>query len=419
MRATIGGVAAAMMVGASLLAAPAASVGGMSVCEVVTMPQPASSRGGIVMDLEQVPGAGIVYAGSVTLPAMAGGSGERPVVWYGRDRQPRRVGPRGMDGVVQELRPTGLISGMSVDAAGREYAWVQHVRSNRVTIVETGTTERFWVDHINDRGAAAGSVWVSDFDIEARLWWRVDRPGLVLPHDGEGAIAYDLTNDRRVSGAIGIGDFRYQAVIWDRRGVPTELAGNPGSLVNSTARLINERGEAAGFAMWGDQFTGHLEAARWRTPAQLESLGLLPDGGDSMAHGQSEGGWIVGYADHSSPDDPEPQLGPISHATLWTDEVGHARVLPSPYAVEQGIDDWRQWLSPGAHAVHTGLDQAGGSAQSAVPGDPFRSDPVVWVHASSCGERLPTTHTAYWEQPGADASTARPGGTIEELPDGR
>ena len=35
--------------------------------------------------------------------------------------------------------------------------WVQHLRSSRVTIVETGVTERFWVHHINDCGAAAGS----------------------------------------------------------------------------------------------------------------------------------------------------------------------------------------------------------------------------------------------------------------------
>lgn len=392
MRAAIGGATVAGMVGAVLIGAPAASAGGVPLCEVVTMPQPASSLGGIVMDLEQVPGRGTVYAGGLTL-LEDGSYSRQPVVWFGLDGEPQPVGPRDMDGVVHELRPTGLISGQSTDAEGREYAWVQSLRSGRITIVDAGTTERFWVQHINDRGAAAGSVWVSDFDIEARVWWpRVDRPSQVLPDDGEGASAYDLTNDRRVAGAFDIGDFQTQAVIWETDGTATPLAGNPGSSVYSSARLINERGEAAGFAWFG----GHLEAARWRTPTQLESLGLLPEGGDSMAYGQAEGGWVVGFADHQ-PDDPEVNLGPISHAALWTDEIDHVRVLPSPYAVEHGIEDWREWLSGGAYGVHTGLDQAAGSAQSAMPGNQYRSDPVVWVEASRCGERVATTHTAYWE----------------------
>ena len=199
--------------------------------------------------------------------------------------------------------------------------WVQSLRSGRLTIVDAGVTERFWVQHINDRGEAAGSVWVSDTETEARVWeWPVSAPGRALPHDALDAQAWDLTNDGRVAGSIGLGDFRYQAVTWDAAGALTRLAILE-PVVDTSARLINERGEAAGFALWGDQFSGHYEAARWRTPSQLESLGLVPDGGYSAAFGQSEGGWIVGVAEHSSPEDPEPELGPVSHAVLWTDEA--------------------------------------------------------------------------------------------------
>jgi hypothetical protein len=209
----------------------------------------------------------------------------------------------------------------------------------------------------------------------------------VLPHDGLDAQAWDLTNDRRVAGSIGLGDFRYQAVVWSADGTMTRLANNPGAVPDSSARLINERGEAAGYARWGDLDTGHLEAARWRSPSQLESLGLLPDGEFSFAYGLSEGGWVVGVAEHTDPG----QLGPVSHAALWMREADHVRVLPSPYAVANGIDDWREWQSFGAYAAHSRLDQVGGTAQSALPGQ-NRSDPVVYLHASRCGERVPTTH---------------------------
>ena len=428
MRAAIGGAGVAAMVGAVVLGVPAASSAGVPAastagahgCEVVTLAQPTHGRGGTVMDLERVPGLGTVYAGTVSVERADGSMRQLPVVWSGIDARARRVGPRGMEGVVHELRPTGRISGHSVDPLGREFAWVQSLRSGRITIVDAGVTERFWVQHINDRGSAAGSVWISDTETEARVWEpRVDRPGEPLPHDALDAQAWDITNDGRVAGSVGLGEFRYQAVTWDAAGTLTRLAGNPGSVVDTSARLINERGEAAGFALWGDQFTGHYEAARWRTPSQLESLGLVPDGGYSAAFGQSEGGWVVGVAEHSSPDDPEPGLGPVSHAVLWMDDAEHVRVLPSPYAVANGIDDWRQWQSYGAYAVHTRLDQVGGSAQSAVPGESFRADPVVYVNASQCGELVPTTHTAHWEQsPPPSGSTTDGSQPIAPRPDG-
>jgi hypothetical protein len=411
MRAAISGAAVTAMVGAVLLGAPAASAADVPVCEVVTLAQPSSGEGGIVMDLERVPWLGTVYAGSVNVRGSGGSVRQLPVVWTGIDATVRRVGPRAMEGVVHELRPSGWISGQSVDRLGREYAWVQSLRTGRLTMVDAGVTERFWVQHINDGGEAAGSVWVSDTETEARVWEpRVSAPGRALPHDALDAQAWDVTNDGRVAGSVGLGDFRYRAVTWDPAGAMTRLASNPGAVVDTSARLINERGEAAGLAWWGDEFTGHFEAARWRSPSQLESLGLLPDGGYSAAFGQSEGGWIVGVAEHSSAENSEPDLGPVSHAVLWTDEADHVRVLPSPFAVANGIGDWRQWQSFGAYAVHTRLDQVGGSAQSAAPGGEFRADPVVYLNASRCGERVPTTHTAYWEQP-PQASPAPTGET--------
>ncbi len=421
MRAAISGAAITAMAGAVLLGAPAASASGVPVCEVVTMAQPSNGQGGTVTELEYVPGFGTVYAGGVQVQDADGSVSQQPVVWRGIDGEPRRVGPRGMDGVVHEVRLSGRVSGWSIDAQGREYAWVQSLRTGRLRMLDVGVTERFWVQHINDRGAAAGSVWISDTETEARIWEPgAPGSGRALPHDALDAQAWDITNDGRVAGSVGLGEFRYQAVTWDADGTLTRLASNPGSVVDTSARLINERGEAAGHALWGDQFTGHYEAARWRTPTELESLGLLPDGGFSAALGQSEGGWIVGVAEHWDPDGADPDLGPGIHAVLWTDEVDHVRVLPSPHAVANGIDDWRQWQSSGAYAVDTRLDQVGGSAQSALPGDQFRFDPVVYLHASQCGERVPTTHTAHWEQPPPGTTAAPTGATqaVEPRPEG-
>lgn len=425
MRATASGAAIVALVGALVAGAPsvgasaaaATSAGGRSgaaACEVVTMAQPANARGGTVRDIERVVVLGTVYAGSVRVERSPGTVEQWPVVWSGVDGRPRRVGPRGMDGTVHELRRTGLVSGLSMDADGREHAWTQDLRTGRLRVAGTGATERVTGLRVNDRGAAAGSVWTSDVDLEARVWWpRVDGPGRALQHDGIGAQANDITNRRRVAGAVGLGDFRWQAAVWDADGAMTRLASNPGALVHDTAHFIDERGEAAGFAAWGDDVTGHLEAARWPAPTQLESLGLLPDGGDSGVLGQAEGGWVVGYADRWSPDDPEPQLGPTSHAVLWTDESDHARVLPSPHAVANGIDDWRQWWSFGAYAVHAALDQVGGSAQSASP--QRDEDPVVYLHASSCGERVPTTHVGYRARVDADAPPRDAAPLIERL----
>jgi hypothetical protein len=366
---------------------------------------------GTVMDIEVVPGLGTVYYGSYLVDDPTWGMARRAVVWYGLDAQPVRVGPEGTAyDIGLELTPSGKINGQSVvDETGRERAWVQDLRTGTVTWVDTPEdASGIYVRRINDRGEAAGTVFGSGADAQAMTWWpRVDRPGQPLAGGDLGwSEAWAINNSRDVTGPVGkylpeFDAFVLYGQVWDRHGTATPLASNPGLDADTHPRLINDAGQVAGGAWYGDFFEGHFEAARWPSPDVIEPLGLLPVGGYSEVYGQSEGGWTVGQADHFDPDSPGAlPWGAVHHSVLWTDDPDAARVLPSPYAVEHGQDDWRDWFGGAAHGVNTALDQVGTSSHDAWRDDgTVRFAPTVYVNATQCGELVPTSHTAFWEEP--------------------
>jgi hypothetical protein len=403
------------LAGTALVAGPGVAYGqggASGVCEVRTMAWPEGAYDGTVMDIEVVPGLGSVYYGSYVVADESGAEARRAVVWYGLDAEPVQVGPAGTAwDVAFELTASGKVNGQStLEESGRERAWVQDLRSGRLTWVDTdGAAEGIYVRRINDRGDAAGSVFYGGFTADAVAWWpRVDRPGRVLFGGEDGvAEAWAINNKRTVAGSYAhyLPDYGFhvpQGALWSARGDVTVLASNPGVEADTHARLLTDHGQAAGSAWYGDIFEGHAEGARWPSPNRLESLGLLPGGGYSAVFGQSAEGWVVGVADHFDPDSPGAQdWGAVEHSVLWTDEPDVVRVLPSPYAVAEGQSDWRSWFGGVAHGVHTGLDQVGTASHGGWNEDgTIGSVPTVYVNASRCGELVETTHQAFWEEPG-------------------
>ncbi len=398
------------------LAAPAPSSGhagsagapGGPACEVRVLSWPEGADDGTVMDIEVVPGMGTVYYGSYVVQDGPGGSARRAVVWYGLDAEPVVVGPAGTyRDVAFELTPSGKVNGASVvDESGREQAWVQDLRNGKLTFVDTGDAEGHTVRRINDRGEAAGTLYSGD-TAQPTVWWpRPSRPGRAL-EAGELAWgeALAINNVREVAGFFdhylpAFDAVVPWAVVWDRHGSSTPLASNPGVEGDSWARVINDAGQAAGSAWYGSWDGGHYEAARWPSPDAIEPLGLLPGGGYSEVFGQSEGGWTVGWADHVDHDNPGAMpWGGVEHSVLWTEDADVVRVLPSPWAVANGEEDWRNWYGGPAHGVHTGLDQVGTRAHDAWHADgSIRFAPTVYVNASRCGESVHTTHAAPWEE---------------------
>lgn len=422
MRKTIS--TALALVGTALAAAPSAGhtakpgQPGEGECQVQVMNWPEEADDGTVIDIEVVPGLGTVYYGSYRVPDDTWGMPRRAVVWYGAKAQPVQVGPVGTaHDIGLELTPSGKINGTSTLADGRERAWVQDLRTGKVTWVDTGEAADHYVRRINDRGEVAGTIYGEGFAADALVWWpRVDIPGRVLPAPGEFAYAsaWGINNARDVAGFFDHYVEEWDAVVpygvvWDRHGTPTPLASNPGNEGDSFPRLINDEGQAAGMAWYGSWVEGHYEAARWPSPETIEPLGLLPGGGYSEVYGQSEGGWTVGMADHFDPDHPSAlPWGAVEHSVLWTEDADHVRVLPSPYALAHGQEDWRDWAGGAAHGVHTGLDQVGTSSHVGWLEDgAIRFAPTLYVNASRCGELVPTTHTAFWEEPAQEAASLR------------
>lgn len=372
-------------------------------CEVTVMAWPDEADDGTVMDIEVVPGLGTVYYGSYRVPDATWGMPRRAVVWYGADAQPVQVGPAGSAyDIAYELTSSGKINGISLmDGSDFFLPWVQDLRTGRLTWIDGGGAEDFGVRRINDRGEAVGTVYGPD-GATAMVWWpRVDRPGRPL-HAGElgWSEALAVNNHRMVAGSFAhdVEELEWvvpHGMVWDRHGTPTPLASNPGVEADSYPRVINDAGLVAGTAWYGAPFGGHYEAARWPSPDVLEPLGLLPGGGYSDIYGQSEEGWGVGLADHIDPDAPE---GYVDHSVLWTDDTEHIRVLPSPWAVTHGVEDWHEWIGGPAHGVHTGLDQVGTRAHLDNHEDgSVRFAPTLYLNASTCGELVPTTHEAYWD----------------------
>ena len=376
-------------------------------CDVRVLAGPAGRwYGGTAMDIETVPGLGVVYYGSVDLAPMPEPEERRAYVWYGLDSQPVPVGPTGtFSDIAFELTSTGYINGQSiVDEAGHERAWVQNLRTGKLTWVDTGDVEWVSVRRINDRGEAVGTLFGEG--AEPARWLRPDRAPELLPSGDLGfAEAWAITNRRDVVGsyAVEVPDgFVPQGVIWSSKGDATPLVSNAGVTADSYPRLLTEAGQAAGQAWFGSWESGHYEAARWPDPDHIEPLGLLPGGGYSGAYGQSEGGWVVGLADRFDPESPAAEWGAVDHSVLWTRDASSVRVLPSPYGLEHGLTDWREWYGGAAHAANTALDQVGSTSHVGwdEDGHPLFG-PTVYVNAGACGEVVATTHTAFWEGDGS------------------
>ena len=74
-------------------------------------------------------------------------------------------------------------------------------------------------------------------------------------------------------------------------------------------------------------------------------------------------------------------------------QAGQVRVLPSLYAVDEGIEDWQQWAAVhAAHAVNSGLDQVGAGTHVGFSDEGrLLGAPTVYLNASTCGEVVDTT----------------------------
>ncbi|WP_203580101.1 hypothetical protein [Microbacterium hibisci] len=412
--ALVGTLGIAPAAGATAAGPPSAGATALGGCEIHVMKGPDGAYDGTVMDIERVPGKGVVYYGSMIVPQDDGTEARRAFVWFGLGTEPVPVGPAGtLWDVAFELTPSGWINGQStVDDSGRERAWVQNLRTGALTWVETGDAEGIYVRRINDRGEPAGTLYTGEFTADAAWWPRADRaPRLLGGGDLGSAEAWAINHRREVAGsyAVEVPDGVVpQGVVWTSKGTAL-LGSNPGVAADTFSRVLSDAGQAAGGAWYGPWDGGHYEAARWPEPATIESLGLLPGGGFSGVYGQSEGGWVTGVADVFDPESPAAaEWGAVDHSVLWTDDADTVRVLPSPYAAANGLTDWRQWYGGIAHGVNDALDQVG-SASHVGWGDAGEVlyGATVYVHASACGEAVPTTHAAFWEEPSTDAATRR------------
>ena len=170
MRKTISTALALALVGTALAAAPSAGhtakpgQPGEGECQVQVMNWPEEADDGTVIDIEVVPGLGMVYYCSYRVPDDTWGMPRRAVVWYGAEAQPVQVGPVGTaHDIGLELTPSGKINGTSTLADGRERAWVQDLRTGKVTWVDTGEAADHYVRRINDRGEVAGTIYGEGF----------------------------------------------------------------------------------------------------------------------------------------------------------------------------------------------------------------------------------------------------------------
>lgn len=413
MRRYVGGAATATLAVGMAIAGSASAAGSQetgqadvsSACDVRVLAGPAGGYDGTVMDIERVPGKGVVYYGSIVVPEAGGSDARRAFVWYGVDAQPVQVGPAGtLWDVALELTSTGIVNGQSVvDDSGRERAWTQSLRTGKVSWVETADAEGIYVRRINDRGEPAGTLYGEGFSADAARWLRPDRAPELLPSGPLGfAEAWAITDGRDVVGSWATETPEGavpQGVVWSKKGGTSLLASNDGVAADSYPRLLSEAGQAAGEAWYGPWDGGHYEAARWPDADVIEPLGLLPGGGYSGAYGQSQGGWVTGVADRFDPESPAaPEWGAVDHSVLWMEDASVAYVLPSPYAVAAGETDWREWYGGVAHGVNDALDQVG-SASHVGWGDAgeLLYGPTVYLNASACGAAVATTHLAFWE----------------------
>ncbi len=393
-------------------------------CQVHTLAVPDGAVHGRVMDIEWVRGRGVVYYGAYSVRAADGSLRQHPVVWYGLNGQPVPVGPPDAEhGAAFELTARGVVNGETVDlASGQLQAWVQNLLTRRLTLLEelpTGAPVEVGIAprRLNDRNAATGTAFWPDANLpeggmSAAVWKRYDREPSLLPLDGGAwSEGWDINNRGDVVGSIFYpvpgeeGGFAPRPTLWDKRGEPMPMAGPP---AGAYPQLLNDARQAAGTLTVVGTVAVHGEAAFWPSPDRVVPLGLLPGGGASQAYGMDEMGWVVGYVDVFDPRSPGAgEFGAIQYSALWIDGDGsHVRVLPSPYAADNGLTDWTSWWGGAAHAVNGQLNQVGTYAHSGfLPDGSLEYAPTVFVNADRCGQVLETTHLPFWE-PGAPSRPA-------------
>ncbi|GAA2724945.1 hypothetical protein [Cellulomonas aerilata] len=379
--------------------------GAVGRCEVHTLALPDGVPEGLVVDVELVRGRGVVYYGSTIVVGADGEDVQQPVVWFGLQGEPVPVGPEGSPtGVAFELTPSGLINGQSINPdTGRWQGWVQKLLTGRVTWVDPGPGDvepaEVYFRRINDRGAAAGTAWTEDGGLALRWTW-FGREPVELPGGDEGiAEGWDINNHRDVVGVVAVrppGEEDLlvpRPTLWDARNRPTPMA-TVG--LDGYAVLLNDRRQAAGAVGVGPDFSdAHAEAAFWETPDSVVGLGVVPGGVSSAAYGLGEDGWVVGVTGAPAPDAPANPDDVAGYGFLWPGgDPTSMRILPSPYALEHGLTDWRQWFGGAAHGVNERLRQVGTASHGGyLPDGRLMLVPTVYVNADRCGTAVPTSHT--------------------------
>jgi len=376
-------------------------------CEVVPLKTPEGSPWGTVMDIEVVDGK-TVYYGSVEVLEQ-GEPHQRAVLWRGLDAEPEFIDTGYDVDIALELTSSGLVNGQSEDwANGRAVAWVYDIGTGDLTFVDTGMGQAEgdfpWVRQINTSGAMAGVIGrgVGKGVRPQAVGWEhyTDSPiGLQESGEGSEAVAINDQGERaglRARTRIFKGEWVvFDPVMWDAQGKvhPVAKIG-----LDGVVRGLTEDRQMAGWSFMGpDPAAGFQQATYWASPEDVVGLGVLDGGGWSDAFGIDDSGWVVGGMDRFV--DAEDPLGEgwgvVNHNFLWTPnmEVGRVRVLPSLYAVDEGIEDWQRWAAVHvAHAVNSGLDQVGAGTHVGFSDEGrLLGAPTVYLNASTCGEVVDTT----------------------------
>jgi hypothetical protein len=390
---------------ASGVSATGSSTG--DTCEVVGLKTPEGSPWGTVMDIEVVDGSPVYY-GSVEVLEQ-GEPHQRAVLWRGLDAEPEFIDTGYDADIALELTSSGLVNGQSEDwANGRAVAWVYDIGTDHLTFVDTGPGQPEgyfpWVRRINTNGAMAGVIGRGvgkGVRRQAVGWEHYTASPIGLQESGEGSEALAINDQGERAGLrartrIFTGTWVvWDPVMWDAQGKvhPVAKIG-----LDGVVRGLTEDRQMAGFSFMGpDPATGFLQATYWASPDDVVGLGVLDGGGWSDAFGIDDSGRVVGGMDRfvDAEDPLRDDWGVVNHNFLWTPDMqpGRVRILPSLYAVDEGIEDWQRWAAVHiAHAVNSGLDQVGAGTHVGFSDEGLLlGAPTVYLHASMCGEVVDTT----------------------------
>jgi len=413
------GVAAVAIAGAGLAALPTAAAQAARAapastdgeCRLVELAPPAGGYGAGVIDIEVVDGQTIYY-GSYHTDDDEGRRHQRAVIWRGLDGAPEPLDPGlgGFADIAFELTETGLVNGVSEDEGeANPVPWVMDLRSGEVTVVDTAAGSatdgsRKYVRRINDAGAVVGSDSPgrgANRNERALGWDHFTGQPFRLDSSAFLSTGWGINNLGDRTGFIGK-DKRpgyphwtdYTPMVWHADGTSQEL---PRVGIDAVPSLVKDDRTAAGDGWWGWSVEeGHGEAMFWPSFDQVVGLGVVEGGAWSRVFGLDEGGWAVGMFDQFAEPSPLAPDGVTAHGFLYrhgATQPGHVRVLPSLWAVANGVTDWREWHGSAVHAVNGDLDQAASGSHTGFYGEGQpTSGATVWVNVSSCGVEVATTH---------------------------